>query len=125
LKFSAQTDAIENIYYDMKEMFMRKFGRKYIHLSTGTLPIGVMDRTYGHRTLFVGDAAGFANPDGSPKVPGSKDELLQMGAKLTSGDVYGFAWGVAPISADTPGPSTTCSGRTAPTFLHRISRSAP
>jgi multiple sugar transport system substrate-binding protein len=38
-------------------------------------------------------AAGFANPDGSPKVPGSKDELLQMATKLTSGDVYGFAMG--------------------------------
>ena len=38
-------------------------------------------------------AAGFANTDGSLKVPGSKDELLQMAAKLTSGDVFGFAMG--------------------------------
>ena len=38
-------------------------------------------------------AAGFANPDGSFKLPGSKDELLQMGAKLTNGDVFGFAMG--------------------------------
>ena len=38
-------------------------------------------------------AAGFANPDGSLKLPGSKDELLQMAAKLTSGDVFGFAMG--------------------------------
>ena len=32
------------------------------HLVTGTIPLGVMPRTYGHRTLFVGDAAGFAKP---------------------------------------------------------------
>ena len=34
----------------------------FVHLVTGTLPLGVMPRTYGHRTLFVGDAAGFAKP---------------------------------------------------------------
>lgn len=33
-----------------------------IHLVTGTLPLGIMPRTYGHRTLFVGDAGGFAKP---------------------------------------------------------------
>ncbi len=33
-----------------------------IHLVTGTIPLGVMPRTYGHRTLFVGDAAGMAKP---------------------------------------------------------------
>ena len=32
------------------------------HLVTGTIPLGVMPRTYGHRTLFAGDAAGFAKP---------------------------------------------------------------
>jgi geranylgeranyl reductase family protein len=42
--------------------FVRKFGSNSIHLMTGTLPLGVMPRTYGHRTLFVGDAAGFAKP---------------------------------------------------------------
>jgi flavin-dependent dehydrogenase len=31
-------------------------------LVTGTIPLGVMARTYGHRTLFIGDAAGFAKP---------------------------------------------------------------
>jgi digeranylgeranylglycerophospholipid reductase len=33
-----------------------------LHLVSGTLPLGVMPRTYGHRTLFVGDAAGFPKP---------------------------------------------------------------
>jgi len=42
--------------------FVKKFGSNLTHLVTGTLPIGVMPRTYGHHTLFVGDAAGFAKP---------------------------------------------------------------
>lgn len=36
--------------------------RSCCHLVTGTIPIGVMPRTYGHGTLFVGDAAGFPKP---------------------------------------------------------------
>jgi digeranylgeranylglycerophospholipid reductase len=42
--------------------FMKKFRSPSVHLVTGTLPLGVMPKTYGHRTLFVGDAAGFAKP---------------------------------------------------------------
>jgi geranylgeranyl reductase family protein len=42
--------------------FAKKFGSNALHLVTGTLPLGVMPRTYGYRTLFVGDAAGFAKP---------------------------------------------------------------
>jgi digeranylgeranylglycerophospholipid reductase len=43
--------------------FAKKFGGgSDLHLVTGTLPLGVMPRTYGRRTLFVGDAAGFAKP---------------------------------------------------------------
>ena len=42
--------------------FQKKYGTHAIHLVTGTLPLGLMPRTYGHRTLFVGDAAGFAKP---------------------------------------------------------------
>ncbi len=45
--------------------------------------------------------AGFATPDGRPKVPGSKDELLQMTAKLTRGDVFGFAMGTVSIGRYT------------------------
>ncbi|MFA5332693.1 MAG: NAD(P)/FAD-dependent oxidoreductase [Methanoregula sp.] len=33
-----------------------------LHFVTGTLPLGIMPKTYGHRTLFVGDAGGFAKP---------------------------------------------------------------
>jgi digeranylgeranylglycerophospholipid reductase len=42
--------------------FARKFGTSTCHLVTGTLPLGVMKRTYKNRTLFVGDAAGFPKP---------------------------------------------------------------
>jgi digeranylgeranylglycerophospholipid reductase len=43
--------------------FMKSFpSSSSPHLVTGTIPLGVMPRTYSHRTLFVGDAAGFAKP---------------------------------------------------------------
>jgi geranylgeranyl reductase family protein len=43
--------------------FIKRIGiRSDLHLVTGTIPLGVMPRTYGQRTLFVGDAAGFAKP---------------------------------------------------------------
>jgi geranylgeranyl reductase family protein len=43
--------------------FIRTLGlRSDLHLVTGTLPLGVMPRTYGQHTLFIGDAAGFAKP---------------------------------------------------------------
>jgi len=41
---------------------IKKFKTPVTHLVTGALPLGLMPRTYGHRTLFVGDAAGFAKP---------------------------------------------------------------
>jgi geranylgeranyl reductase family protein len=43
-------------------LFARKFGTDTTHFVTGTLPLGVMKRTYKNRTLFVGDAAGFPKP---------------------------------------------------------------
>ena len=47
---------------DRFSAFARKFGTSTSQLVTGTLPLGVMKKTYGHRTLFVGDAAGFPKP---------------------------------------------------------------
>jgi flavin-dependent dehydrogenase len=44
------------------QRFRKRFGDASTHLVTGTLPLGVMPRTYGHRTLFIGDAAGFPKP---------------------------------------------------------------
>ncbi len=37
-------------------------GGSIIHLVSGTVPLGVMEKTYGHGTLFIGDAAGFPKP---------------------------------------------------------------
>jgi len=42
--------------------FAGRFTDTSVHLVTGALPLGVMPKTYGHRTLFCGDAAGFAKP---------------------------------------------------------------
>jgi digeranylgeranylglycerophospholipid reductase len=42
--------------------FLKKFSSQPLHLVTGTIPLGVMPKTYGNRVLFVGDAAGFAKP---------------------------------------------------------------
>lgn len=42
--------------------FVRRFEDTCIHQVTGTIPMGVMPKTYCERTLFVGDAAGFAKP---------------------------------------------------------------
>ena len=43
--------------------FVKRIGlHSDLHFVTGTIPLGVMPRTYGFRTLFVGDAAGFAKP---------------------------------------------------------------
>jgi digeranylgeranylglycerophospholipid reductase len=44
------------------DAFVAKFPSGCVHLVSGTIPLGVMLRTYGRKTLFVGDAAGFAKP---------------------------------------------------------------
>lgn len=57
-----------------------------------TIPLDVPQHVFFMNPKLL-KAAGFVNSDGSPKAPGSKDELLQMATRLTSGDVYGFAMG--------------------------------
>ena len=37
--------------------------------------------------------AGLAGPDGKPKVPGTRDEVLAMAKQITKGDTFGFAIG--------------------------------
>lgn len=44
------------------QAFLDRFGTSSTHLVTGTIPLGVMPRTFGSRVLFAGDAAGFAKP---------------------------------------------------------------
>jgi geranylgeranyl reductase family protein len=46
-------------------LFARYLARcpgQVVHRAAGTIPLGAMPRTYGRRTLFVGDAAGLAKP---------------------------------------------------------------
>jgi multiple sugar transport system substrate-binding protein len=47
--------------------------------------------------------AGLVNPDGTPKVPGSRDELIQTATRLTRGDTFGFAIGTVGIGRYTWG----------------------
>lgn len=42
--------------------FVKPFGSSCVNLVTGTLPLGIMPKTYGKKTLYVGDTAGFAKP---------------------------------------------------------------
>ncbi len=47
---------------DHFDRFIARFGGNSLHLVSGVIPLGIMPQTYGHRALFVGDAAGFAKP---------------------------------------------------------------
>ena len=42
--------------------YLARWPGQVVHQVTGTIPLGTMPSTYGHRTLFVGDAAGLAKP---------------------------------------------------------------
>lgn len=44
------------------ERFLTRFPGSCLHLVTGTIPLGVIGRTYGKQAMIVGDAAGFAKP---------------------------------------------------------------
>src|SRR5215813_9430287 len=50
-------------------------------------------------------------PDGRPKVPASRDELVTMAKQVAKGDTFGFAIGTVNPGRYTWG-FTTCSGRT-------------
>ena len=47
---------------DRFSRFRSMFPGAAVEMVTGTIPLGVMPKTYGRRTLYVGDAAGFAKP---------------------------------------------------------------
>ena len=46
-----------------------------------------------YMNLKVMREAGLVGPDGRPKVPSSKDELLAMAKQMTKGETFGFAIG--------------------------------
>jgi multiple sugar transport system substrate-binding protein len=66
------------------------------------VPLDVPQHVFYMNARLMKDA-GFANPDGTPKVPASRDELIQMAARLTKGDVFGFAIGTVNIGRYTWG----------------------
>jgi multiple sugar transport system substrate-binding protein len=65
-----------------------------------TIPLDVPQHMLVLNPKLMKDA-GLVNADGSPKVPGSKDELVQMATRLTKGDVFGFAMGTVAIGRYT------------------------
>jgi flavin-dependent dehydrogenase len=52
----------EHVFSRFSKFMKEHGGGTCCHFVTGTIPLGVMSRTYGHQTLFVGDAAGFPKP---------------------------------------------------------------
>lgn len=54
----AGTRSVKDRFFNFRAIFPGPS----VELVTGSIPLGVMPRTYGHRTLYAGDAAGFAKP---------------------------------------------------------------
>jgi len=71
-------------------------GRRY------TIPLDVPQHILFMNTKLMKEAA-YANADGTPKAPGSRDELIQMATRLTRGDAFGFAIGTVAIGRYTWG----------------------
>jgi multiple sugar transport system substrate-binding protein len=67
-----------------------------------TIPLDVPQHILFMNAKLMKDA-GLVNADGSPKVPGSKDELVQMATRLTRGDVFGFSIGTVGVGRYTWG----------------------
>jgi multiple sugar transport system substrate-binding protein len=67
-----------------------------------TIPLDVPQHILFMNAKLMKDA-GLANSDGSPKVPGSKDELIQMATRLTRGDVFGLSIGTVGVGRYTWG----------------------
>ena len=67
-----------------------------------TIPLDVPQHILFMNAKLLKDA-GLVNADGSPKVPGSKGELIQMATRLTRGDVFGFSIGTTGVGRYTWG----------------------
>ena len=57
-----------------------------------SIPLDVPQHLLYVNTKVLRDA-GLAGPDGKPKVPTTRDEVLAMGKKITKGDTFGFSIG--------------------------------
>lgn len=51
----------KNVYPNFMK-FLSRFDSSCINLVSGTIPLGILPKTYGGRVLFCGDAGGFAKP---------------------------------------------------------------
>lgn len=62
----------------------------FVHLVSGTIPLGTMARTYGDRALFVGDCAGMAKPTSGggvyTGVRAARHAAVVIGEAAASGD---------------------------------------
>ena len=67
-----------------------------------TIPLDVPQHILFMNAKLFKDA-GLVNADGSPKVPGSKDELIQTATRLTRGDGFGFSIGTVGVGRYTWG----------------------
>ena len=67
-----------------------------------TIPLDVPQHILFMNAKLFKDT-GLVNADGSPKVPGSKDELIQMATRLTLGDGFGFSIGTVGVGRYTWG----------------------
>jgi multiple sugar transport system substrate-binding protein len=67
-----------------------------------TVPLDVPQHILFMNAKLFKDA-GLVNADGSPKVPGSKDALIQTATRLTRGDVFGFSVGTVGVGRYTWG----------------------
>ena len=65
-----------------------------------TVPLDVPQHILFMNAKLFKDA-GLVNADGTPKVPGSKDELIQTATRLTRGDVFGFSIGTVGVGRYT------------------------
>jgi multiple sugar transport system substrate-binding protein len=56
------------------------------------IPLDVPQHLFYMNAKVMRDA-GLVGPDGKPKAPGSRDELLAMAKQMAKGDIFGFAIG--------------------------------
>jgi multiple sugar transport system substrate-binding protein len=59
------------------------------------IPLDVPQHLF-YMNVKVMKEAGLVGPDGQPKVPGSRDELVAMAKQIAKGDTYGFGIGSGP-----------------------------
>jgi len=72
-------------------LFLGDSHEAFVHLVSGTIPLGTMARTYGDRALFVGDAAGMAKPTSGggvyTGVRAARHAARVIGEAVASGDL--------------------------------------